>query len=167
MSDTEAGRLEILQQRERAKERRRQVGNMLSLVGMAVCVAGVPGILVIQGVVTGFAERKAWAIGGPACPVVAEPSPRAVSHRRPPMSHTYGAATFTRSFGAVSCAGFREPALFDERVYHVCQFNNPGAVVVKTAAATTTYEAAPGERLTVTVREGRVSCVVGGWFSLN
>jgi hypothetical protein len=167
MSDTEAGRLEILRQRERARERRRQVGNMLSLAGMAVCVAAIPGLLALQGVLTGLAERRAWAIEGPACPVVTEPSSRAVSHRRPPMSHTYGATTFTRSFRAVSCAGFREPALLEERVYHVCQFNNPGAVVVKTAAATTAYEAAPGKRLTVTVREGQASCVVGGWFSLN
>ena len=164
---TEAGRLEILQQRERAKERRRQVANMLSLAGMAICVAGVPGLLVIQGIVTGLVERKAWAIAGPSCPVVARPSPKAVSRRREPMSHDYGGTTYTRSFGAVSCAGFREPALFDERVYHVCQFNNPGAVVVKTPRGVTTFEAAPGRRLTVTVRDGRASCVVGGWFSLR
>lgn len=167
MSDSEAGRLETLRQRERARDRRRQVGNLLSLVGLAVCVAAIPGLLVVNGVVTGLAERRAWAIEGPSCPVVAEPSPRAVSRRRPPMTHHYGAATFTRSFGAVSCAGFREPSLFEERVYHVCQFNNPGAVVVKTSAATTTFEAAPGKRLTIDVREGRASCVVGGWFSLN
>lgn len=164
---TDTGRLETLQRRERDKEKRRQIGNVLSLVGMAVCVAAVPGILVIQGVVAGLMERRAWAVEGPPCPVVAEPSPAAVSHRRPPMSHDYGGTTFTRSFGAVSCAGFREPALWEERVYHVCQFNNPGAVVVKTAGAATTYEAPPGRRLTVTVREGRASCVVGGWFNLN
>lgn len=167
MSDTEAGRLEILQRRERTRDRRRQVGNMLSLAGMAVCMAAIPGLLVIQGVVAGLAERKAWAIQGPPCPVVAEPSPRATSRRREPMTHDYGGATFRRSFGAVSCAGFREPALFEERLYHVCQFNNPGAVVVKTPSAVTTFEAPPGRRLTVTMREGRASCVVGGWFNLN
>lgn len=165
--DSDAGRLEVLQRREREKEQRRQIGNMLSLAGMAVCVAAVPGILVIQGVLTGLTERRAWAIEGPPCPVVERPSPRAVSRRRPPMTHDYGGATFTRSFGAVSCAGFREPALFQERVYHVCQFNNPGAVVVKTTTGTQTFEAQPGRRLTVTVREGRVRCVVGGWFSLT
>ena len=164
---TRARQLEVLQQRERAKDRRRQIGNMLSLAGMAVCVAAIPGILVIQGLVTGMQERRAWAIQGPPCPTVAAPSPRAISRHRDPMSHDYGGATFTRSFGAVSCAGFREPALFEERLYHVCQFNNPGAVTVKTAQATTTFEAAPGKRLTVTVREGRASCVVGGWFTLN
>ena len=164
----DSGQLETLQQRERARERRRQVGNTLSLAGMAVCVAAIPGILTLQMVLTERAERRAWAITGPACPVVAKPSPMGSRRRGEPMSHDYGGSTFTRSFGAVSCAGFREPTLFgEERVYHVCQFNNPGAVVVKTPVGTTTFEAAPGRKLTVTVRQGRASCVVGGWFNLH
>lgn len=159
--------LGVYARREQIRDRRRQIGNVLSLAGLAVLVAAVPGLLVVQGVVAGIVERRAWAIEGPACPVVATPSPRATRRHGDPMSHDYGGVTFTRAFGAVSCAGFREPALFDERVYHVCQFNNPGAVVVKAAAGTTTFEAAPGKRLTVTVRDGRASCVVGGWFSLR
>lgn len=164
----DAGQLEILQERERVRDRRRQVGNLLSLVAMAVCVAAIPGILTLQMVLTERAERRAWAIEGPACPVVAKPTPMGARRRGEPMSHDYGGSTFTRSFGAVSCAGFREPVLFGEsRVYHVCQFNNPGAVVVKTSGGTTTFEGPPGRRLTVTVREGRATCVVGGWFSLR
>ena len=168
MFNTDGDQLEILQQRERVRERRRQLGNLLSLAGMAVIVAAIPGILTLQMVLTERAERRAWAITGPACPVVAKPSPMGSRHRGDPMSHDYGGSTFTRSFGAVSCAGFREASLFGEsRVYHVCQFNNPGAVVVKTSHGQTTFEAQPGRRLTVTVREGRPSCVVGGWFSLR
>jgi hypothetical protein len=164
----EDGQLEVLQERERARDRRRQVGNLLSLFGMAVVVAAIPGILTLQMVLSERAERRAWAIKGPACPVVAKPSPMGSRRRGDPMTHAYGGNTFTRSFGAVSCAGFREPVLFGEsRVYHVCQFNNPGAVVVKTLAGTTTFEAQPGRKLTVTVREGRPTCVVGGWFNLH
>jgi hypothetical protein len=162
------GQLSIFQERERVRDRRRQVANLLSLAGMAVVVAAIPGILTLQMVLTERAERRAWTIEGPACPVVARPSPMGSRRRGDPMSHDYGGSTFTRSFGAVSCAGFREPALFEEsRVYHVCQFNNPGAVVVRTPAETKTFEGPPGRRLTVTVREGRASCVVGGWFSLH
>jgi hypothetical protein len=40
-------------------------------------------------------------------------------------------------------------------------------VVVKTPKETTTFEAEPGRRLTVTVRDGRARCVVGGWFNLT
>ncbi len=164
----DAGQLEILQERERVRDRRRQVGNLLSLGAMAVCVAAIPGILTLQMVLTERAERRAWAIEGPACPVVAKPSPIGSRRRGDPMTHDYGGSTFTRSFGAVSCAGFREAALFGEsRVYHVCQFNNPGAVIVKTALGATTFEAAPGKRLAVTVRDGKASCVVGGWFTLR
>jgi hypothetical protein len=166
--DSAGGQFQTLQERERIRDRRRQVGNLLSLVAMAVCVAAIPGILTLQMVLTERAERRAWSIKGPACPVVAKPSPTGARRRGDPMTHEYGGSTFTRSFGAVSCAGFREPALFDEgRVYHVCQFNNPGAVVVRTLRGTTTFEGPPGKRLTVTVREGRPSCVVGGWFSLQ
>lgn len=159
---------QVYQDRERAKERRRQIGNILSLIGMAICVGAIPGILILQGVLGEMAERKAWAVKGPPCPVVAQPSSRAVSHFRKPMTHVYGGTSFTRSFGAVSCAGFREASLFGEsRVYHVCQFNNPGAVVVATPRGTRTFEAEPGKRLTVTVREGNARCVVGGWFNLR
>jgi len=162
------GQLEVLQERERVRDRRRQVGNLLSLFGMAVLVAAVPGIAMLQMVLAERAERRAWAVEGPACQVVAKPSPMGTRRHGDPMTHAYGGSSFTRSFGAVSCAGFREPALFDEgRIYHTCQFNNPGAVVVKTSTGTTTFEGPPGKRLTVTVREGRPSCVVGGWFSLR
>lgn len=159
--------LETYQERERTRDRRRQWGNLLALAGMAVIVGAIPGLLVLQEVLAARAEKRAWAIKGPPCPVVAQPSSRAVSRWRKPMTHVYGGTSFTRSFGAVSCAGFREAALFEERLYHVCQFNNPGAVVVKTAGATTTFEAAPGKRLTVTIRNGNASCVVGGWFNLR
>lgn len=174
MFDGESGRaagpslIHVYQTRERAKERRRQVGNLLGLAGMALCVAAVPGLLFLQSVLAERAERRAWTIAGAACPVVAQPSPRATRRARKPMTHVYGGATFTRAFGAVSCAGFREASLLAEsRVTHICQFNNPGAVVVKTPVATTTFEAEPGKRMTVTVREGRASCVVGGWFNLR
>ena len=168
MFEDDSGQLGVFQARERARDRRRQVGNLLSLAAMAVCVAAIPGILTLQMVLTERAERRAWTIEGPACPVVAKPSPMGSRRRGEPMSHDYGGSTFTRSFGAVSCAGFREAQLFGEsRVYHVCQFNNPGAVVVKTPTETKTFEAQPGRRLTVTAREGRASCVVGGWFSLH
>ena len=105
MFDTDSDQLEILQQRERVRDRRRQVGNILSLAGMAVIVAAIPGILTLQMVLTERAERRAWAITGPACPVVAKPSSIGSRHRGDPMTHEYGGSTFTRSFGAVSCAG--------------------------------------------------------------
>ena len=40
-------------------------------------------------------------------------------------------------------------------------------MIVKTGLGVTTFEAAPGRKVTVTVREGRPSCVVGGWFGLK
>lgn len=76
-------------------------------------------------------------------------------------------STNAASVGA-SFAGFRDAVLFGPaRVRHVCQFNNPGAVVVHAAHETVNYEARPGTWLTITVQDGRPSCVVGGWFNLR
>jgi hypothetical protein len=73
--------------------------------------------------------------------------------------------SFTRPFGAVSCVSIPEDGLTREN-YRVCQFNNPGAVTVETDAARTVFQPPVGRRATVTVRHGKASCVVGGWFTL-
>ncbi|MEW5683390.1 MAG: hypothetical protein AB1942_00585 [Pseudomonadota bacterium] len=153
--------------REERRARGRLVAQVLGFAGLATIAAAVPGLTILQEVLAARAEQRSWTIAGPACPVVAAPSKVATSRKRPPRSHRYGGATFTRSFGAVSCAGFREPTLRQERLYHVCQFNNPGAVTVSAAGVVRTFEAAPGQPLSVTLRDGEVRCVVGGWFRLK
>jgi hypothetical protein len=137
------------------------------MVGMGVLLAGIAAIPLIDVVRTRIAakaDERAWTITGPACPVVAKPSPVATS-RRGVQIHRYGDISYARAFGAVSCAAFQEPGWrWERRLYRVCQFNNPGAVTVTTARGATTYEARPAQTVTVTVRDGRASCVVGGWF---
>lgn len=147
--------------RERARDRGRQRVAMPAMLGVVLAIGTIPSITVLQTALAQRAEKRQWDIRGPSCPVVAAPSPLATSRRRPPRSFEYGDARFTRAFGAVSCAGFR-----GARPYRVCQFNNPGAVTVETAAAKVTFEARSGQRITVRVEDGRATCVVGGWFNL-
>ena len=65
----------------------------------------------------------------------------------------------------VSCGAVPENPLWPSTSYHVCRFNNPGAVVVTQGGRTTIFEPGVGRPATVTVRDGKASCVVAGWFS--
>lgn len=126
----------------------------------------LPTVMVGSIYVEARALQRAWTVEGPPCPQVATPSSRAISRHRPPMTFTYGGASFTRSFAAVDCAAVPKSAVWPREAYRVCQFNNPGAITVRTATSRKVFELPPGARATVTVRDGLVSCVVGGSFNL-
>src|SRR5688500_20302291 len=111
------------------------------------------------------ALRRAWTFTGPPCPVVQTPASWAVSHRRPPKVVDYRGVRFTRAFAAISCAAVPEAGLWSAGSYTGCQFNNPGSVGVTAAGRTTIFQPPAGSRITVTVRDDRVSCVVGGNFN--
>lgn len=147
-----------------AKDR---AANGRAMIGMGVLVAGIaliPLIDVVRTAVAAKREQRQWQITGPACVVVEKPSPVATSHRGV-QRHRYGEIAYARSFGAVSCAAFPEPGFsWERRIYRVCQFNNPGAVTVTTPRERVTYEGTPGRPMTITVHDGRPSCVLGGWF---
>jgi hypothetical protein len=153
--------------RFRARDR---AANGRALIGMGLLLAGlvtIPLIDVIRMTIVAEREEQAWTITGPACARVDKPSPVATS-RRGVQRHRYGDISFARSFGAVSCAAFEEPGLRWKPVfYRVCQFNNPGAVTVTTPRERVTFEGVPGRPVTVTVRGGRASCVIAGWFRVG
>jgi hypothetical protein len=111
------------------------------------------------------ALRAEWTIPGPACAQVDEIAPWARRRKRAPISFSYGPAVWTRSFAAVSCAAVPKSGLWSRGSYYVCSFNNPGAVVVRTAGREVIFQPPPGGKATVTVRDGVASCVVGGRFS--
>jgi len=134
--------------------------------------AGILGVIVIAGAVPALtihetwsaarAEKAAWdGIAGPACPVLQGPPPWTTTARpRPPRTFSYGEATFTRQHGHASCAGFRR----DGAVYRICQFNAPAVLIVTTPRGTAAYRPGSARAATVTIRDGRASCVLGGWF---
>lgn len=138
----------------------------LAILVLAPSFLVLPSVMIGSIWVEAVALQRAWTVKGPPCPEVAQPSSRAVSRHRPPKTFTYGEATFTRSFAAVDCAAVPKDAWWPRESYRVCQFNNPGAITVSTAGGRQVFEPPPGARATVTVRDGRVSCVVGGTFNL-
>lgn len=134
------------------------------LGGMLLLLVAIPAIDVYRTWAGAQAEKRQWAIAGPACPVVGQPQLSVVGHK-PPKTFTYNEITFTRHLGDVSCSAFREDGFMSPENYSVCQFSGPGAVTVQAAGETVTFQPGPGRRTTVTVRKGQVSCVVAGWFA--
>ena len=128
-------------------------------------VMAIPGYLLAETWVGQRQMKASWAIEGPPCPVVDAPSPNVVG-RRPPKTFTYGDIDFTRQFGHVSCVAIREPGFMNRESYRVCQFNAPAMVAVATPdGRKVIYQPGVARRATVTVRHGRPSCVIGGWFA--
>jgi hypothetical protein len=139
-----------------------EVVAQLAMGGVVLMAAGIVGFLLWSGWARGATERSDWTIAGPACPVVAAASPLVVG-KKPAKVFSYGGAEFSRAFGHASCNGWRENGPSDVR--WVCQFSGPGAVTVTTAGRSVVFQPGVGRRATVTVRQGRPSCVVAGWFA--
>jgi hypothetical protein len=134
------------------------------LGGILLLLVAVPAIDVYRTWAGARAEKAAWTIEGPPCPVVERASSAVVGHKRP-RTFTYNKITFTRHLGDVSCAAFREDGFMNPENYSVCQFSGPGAVTVEFLGRSVTFQPGPGKRTTVTVRDGRATCVVAGWFA--
>lgn len=148
----------------RRSTRREVFLQQAGLGGMLLLLMAVPAIDVYRTWAGLRAEKKAWDIKGPPCPVV-DQAERAVVGYKAPKTFTYNKVVFTRHIGDVSCSAFREDGFMNPDNYSVCQFSGPGAVTVETARRRVTFQPGPGRRTTVTVRAGQASCVVGGWFA--
>ena len=140
--------------------RARRTTGMAALILTAV---GLPAWLVLSTWNERVTQRRQWTIAGPACPVVAKPD-RAVVGRRSPQFFTYQGIRFGRQSGEVSCVAPPEGNPLDPKSYTVCQFPIPAMVSVDAGAGPLIFQPGPGRPVTVTVRRGKVSCVMGGWF---
>jgi len=135
----------------------------LGVVLLLLAVAAIPIQIGLGAWITHQSLRTEWAIRGPACPVVPRIS-RAALGFRPPPPFVYQHVAFAYQIGDVSCEAVPE-GLFNGRTHPVCQFDAPAAIQVIYAGRSTIFEPGVGHRATVTVRDGQVSCVIGGWFT--
>jgi hypothetical protein len=145
------------------RDRLGRAAEVAALAGLLLMLASIPGWIVYSGWAELQAMKAAWTIAGPACPIVEQPS-RSVVGKKPPKPFSYGGIHFVRQFGHVSCVGWDDGGLGGEDITRVCQFSGPAMVKVAIAGRTVIYQPGVGRRATVTVRHGRPSCVVGGWF---
>jgi len=140
--------------------------SFLQSLGMVAVLAGavsIPGYVILTTWLDRRAMEAAWTITGPPCPQVAALDP-AVVGRRPAKVFTYQKVRFARQSGHVSCVTLDAGGPFARRTYPVCQFSGPAGVGVTAAGGTAFYQPGAARRVTVTVRDGRPACVMGGWF---
>ena len=140
-----------------------RVGQVVNLAGLMFVIVSIPALTIYETWSEQAAMRRAWDIAGPACPVV-EASPTLFGAKGS-KAFEYGEIRFERRFGHVSCVAPSKRGMVGGEVYRVCQFSAPAALAVTTEGRTSLYKTGVGRRATVTVRDGQVSCVVGGWFS--
>jgi hypothetical protein len=138
-------------------------GQVVNLTGLMLVILSIPAFLIHETWSQQEAMRQAWSIAGPACPVV-QASPKSFGDKGP-RSFEYGAVRFDRRYGHASCVAPPERGMVSEKTYRVCQFSAPSTLAVTSGGRTVVYKPGTGRRATVTVRDGQISCVVGGWFS--
>jgi hypothetical protein len=129
----------------------------IGIGGILLLVVSIP----LQVVYATWADHRAlkdeWRIAGPACP-----GPVHAWRWREPDTIHYKGVAFARQYGGIYCEAVPVENPFSEATYPVCQFTGPGRILVTAGARTTIYEPGIGKPATVTVRDGKVSCVVAG-----
>jgi hypothetical protein len=133
------------------------------MVGVLLLVASIPALAVRQTWTSQQALRAAWNIAGPPCPPL---TPAGSLSAWFPREFTYEGVSFERRFGHVMCVAPPKTGFINPEVYSVCQFTGPDTIRVTTAGKAVAFKPGVGQPATVTVRGGRVSCVLGGWFRL-
>lgn len=134
------------------------------MAGVLLMVVSIPAWAAYDTWSSQRALKAAWSISGPPCPAAERPMPVG-TRLRTPRTFEYGGISFTRRFGHVSCVALPERGMFNEANYRVCQFSGPAMIAVRTERGTALFEPGVGRRATVIVRDGRASCVMGGWFA--
>lgn len=138
--------------------------HLLGLAAFLLIVMSIPASVLYASWSSQRAEKSAWDIAGPPCPVSASPAAPSAGPRALKYEFDYGGVTFARRFGHVSCVAPRVHELLNRGFYRVCQFSGPATISVTTERRTVVFKPGVGRRATVTVRDGEPSCVLGGWF---
>jgi hypothetical protein len=106
--------------------------------------------------------RADWTITGPPCPPPVDSWEKIIG-RRTPHAFSYGGMRLAFPFGAADCSPVPEDYV-TSRAYSVCQLTAPVMIVVTAGGRTVSFEPGQGRRATVRLRNGEVSCVLGGWY---
>jgi len=148
-----------------ARKPRRGATATLSLVAVGLLAVALPAWAAWSFWSHDHEMRTDWAITGPPCPV-ARHSWREVALSRRAREFDYKPMHLAHLFGGADCAAVPEGGLFSKRAYQVCQFTAPAMLLVTAGGRTWAFEPGYGRRATVTLRDGKATCVLAGWFTL-
>ncbi|HEX4196540.1 MAG TPA: hypothetical protein VHZ26_03780 [Caulobacteraceae bacterium] len=124
------------------------------------CLLGLATLGLVLGAVRYAAvlKARAWVPAGPPCPAVSRREYLA-SGFPAARSFDFQGLRLVRAYGYVSCAEIHDDGGRSPATVPVCQFNDPGAVVLGTPRGQVYY--LPRYRpITVTLSHGRPSCVL-------
>jgi hypothetical protein len=121
----------------------------LGIVLILLAVASIPTSIGYSTWSERQRMRDEWTAAGPACPVVASPSP-ANRGAKPPPPFVYKGVGFAYQIGDVNCVAAPEKGLFNSRTYPICQFDAPAAIAVTAGGRTVLFEPGVGHSATVT-----------------
>jgi hypothetical protein len=113
-----------------------------------------------------FAER--WSVTGPPCPAVTAKWVQELALEQRTQIDFEGVDGFMAN-GAVSCVEVDYFAGRQTRPYPVCQFSAPFVLGLRVGGRPAYFEPGIGRPATVSLRNGRLSCVIGAkltdWWS--
>lgn len=150
----------LLEGRKRRMAQAYDILKNLGLLAMLLMLVSIPLIMKYMDWRDQQALRRDWDVAGPSCAIVTA----LPATSRSPKAFEYGGVHFERRFGHVACTPVPKSASLNAATYPVCQFSGPAAVAVTTGDQTIVFKPGVGRAATVSVRDGKISCVVGGWF---
>lgn len=103
-------------------------------------------------------ELARWTSSGPPCPEGA--SPFAGGAKPKMMTFDYAGAQISRRIGHADCAELKDGLLPGGGVFHACHFTGPDVIHVVNAQTESTYRVGVGKPVTLTLRNGQVSCAI-------
>jgi hypothetical protein len=145
-----------------ARQRLRHSGGWqtFGIVVLMLAVASIPLTVAYGALADHQALKVEWAIDGPACPVVFQ----TVRYHRPPQAFSYRGVRFTASMAMYSARSCPMTASCRARTTRPASSAHRRPSGSRPPAAAFSTSRGIGRAATVTIRDGRPSCVIGGWF---
>ena len=137
-----------------------QVAGLLALLA---AVASIPLTVIYSTWATHRGMIREWQTPGPACPVATTPS-TATRGAKPPPPFVYKGVSFAYPIGNAVCAAVPVENVFSHATFPACNFNAPAAIEVTAGGRRVLFEPGIGRSATVTIRDGRIRCVMATGF---
>jgi hypothetical protein len=135
-----------------------------ALAALAVVIAVVPHQamhLYEKQVRSAAAENAYWTVSGPPCAPISRQAFESLGFRREIHGFNFQDVNFAYAFGDTECRKYGDR----RSSYQRCMFTSPGAIRVRLSGSDTFYEPGTGQPATVSIVDGKLSCVLASHFT--